>query len=81
MALRAQGNQISYRVVPMPAAGNYVVDMQIVSLATELAEPPISFEYFITKHLILGRRELQPLPFAMNFTHEFPWAPDEFRRL
>jgi hypothetical protein len=81
VAIRTQGNQISHRVVPEPTTGDYVVDMQIVSLATELAPPPVSFEHLIAKRRILGPRELQPLRFAMNFTHEFPWAPDGFRRL
>jgi len=81
VAIRTQGNQISHRVVPEPTTGDYVVDMQIVSPATELAPPPVSFEHLIVKRLILGPRELQSLHFAMNFTHEFPWAPDGFRRL
>jgi hypothetical protein len=81
VAIRTQGNQISQRVVPEPTTGDYLVDMQIVSPAKELAPPPVSFEHLIVKRLILGPRELQRLYFAMNFTHEFPWAPDGFRRL
>jgi hypothetical protein len=80
MAVRTQGDQISNRVVPKPTAGIYVVDMQIVWLATELAAPPVSFEPLIAKRLILNRWELQPRHFVINFTHELPWVPDQFSR-
>lgn len=38
-----------------------MVDMQIVSLAADLAEPHVSFEHLITKHLILSTKELELL--------------------
>jgi hypothetical protein len=72
VALRAQGNQILWRVVSETSSRFDVVDLQSVRCSTQLAAPPVSFEYLITKQLVIGGREFQPRHSLPKLAHGVP---------